>query len=134
MKEVVSESRKQEEQENKAVAGGHKFENNDIEWGMDMGSEHERYISEKVFKKPVCCYNYPKAIKVKFCFASSLASASLLHTPPPSHPSPPPPPPLGFAPRSPTSPSLSHSPLLPSTSSSFSASPPLSQSACRHST
>lgn len=30
---------------------------------MDFGSEHERYLAEKVFKKPVCCYNYPKAIK-----------------------------------------------------------------------
>jgi asparaginyl-tRNA synthetase len=39
------------------------FENNDVEWGMDFGSEHERYLSEKVFKKPVCCYNYPKGIK-----------------------------------------------------------------------
>ena len=47
----------------KAVADGHKFENNDIQWGMDFGSEHERYLSEVVFKKPVCCYNYPKAIK-----------------------------------------------------------------------
>lgn len=47
----------------KAVADGQKFENTEIEWGMDFGSEHERYLSEKVFKKPVCCYNYPKAIK-----------------------------------------------------------------------
>ena len=45
------------------MADGHKFENNDIQWGMDFGSEHERYLSEVVFKKPVCCYNYPKAIK-----------------------------------------------------------------------
>ncbi|EKX36778.1 hypothetical protein GUITHDRAFT_97505 [Guillardia theta CCMP2712] len=54
----------------KAVANGHKFENNEIEWGMDMGSEHERYISEKVFKKPVCCYNYPKAIKAFYMRAN----------------------------------------------------------------
>lgn len=47
----------------KAIKDGHKFENNDVEWGMDFGSEHERYLSEVVFKKPVCCYNYPKAIK-----------------------------------------------------------------------
>jgi hypothetical protein len=26
----------------KAVSQGHKFENSDIQWGMDMGSEHER--------------------------------------------------------------------------------------------
>jgi len=33
----------------KAIADGHKFENNEVEWGMDFGSEHERYLSEKVF-------------------------------------------------------------------------------------
>lgn len=33
------------------------------EWGMDMGSEHERYLAEKVFKMPVCVYNYPKTFK-----------------------------------------------------------------------
>ena len=32
-------------------------------WGIDMGSEHERYITEKVYKKPVIVYNYPKEIK-----------------------------------------------------------------------
>lgn len=32
-------------------------------WGMDMGSEHERYLAEKVFQKPVCVYNYPKDFK-----------------------------------------------------------------------
>eukprot|EP01016_Furgasonia_blochmanni_P025226 TRINITY_DN2715_c0_g1_i1.p1 TRINITY_DN2715_c0_g1~~TRINITY_DN2715_c0_g1_i1.p1 ORF type:complete len:199 (-),score=67.87 TRINITY_DN2715_c0_g1_i1:165-761(-) len=33
------------------------------EWGIDMGSEHERYIAEKVVKGPVIVYNYPKDIK-----------------------------------------------------------------------
>ena len=33
------------------------------EWGMDMGSEHERYLAEKVFKMPVCVFNYPKTFK-----------------------------------------------------------------------
>lgn len=32
-------------------------------WGMDMGSEHERYLAEKVFKQPVIVYNYPKEFK-----------------------------------------------------------------------
>jgi len=32
-------------------------------WGMDMGSEHEKYITDVVFKKPVIVYNYPKEIK-----------------------------------------------------------------------
>jgi len=34
-----------------------------VEWGMDMGSEHERYLAEKVFQKPTVVYNYPKDIK-----------------------------------------------------------------------
>ena len=33
------------------------------EWGCDLGSEHERYITEKVFMKPVVVTNYPKDIK-----------------------------------------------------------------------
>jgi len=33
------------------------------EWGVDLQSEHERYLVEKHFKKPVIIYNYPKEIK-----------------------------------------------------------------------
>ncbi|MCC5930501.1 MAG: asparagine--tRNA ligase [Cyclobacteriaceae bacterium] len=33
------------------------------EWGADLQSEHERYLVEKHFKKPVILYNYPKEIK-----------------------------------------------------------------------
>ncbi len=32
-------------------------------WGMDLQSEHERYLVEKHFKKPVILMNYPAAIK-----------------------------------------------------------------------
>ena len=32
-------------------------------WGMDMQTEHERYLAEKHFGRPVCVYNYPKEIK-----------------------------------------------------------------------
>ena len=32
-------------------------------WGCDLASEHERYITEQVFKKPVIVTNYPKEIK-----------------------------------------------------------------------
>ena len=38
----------------KAIADGVKFENNDVEWGMDFGSEHERYLAEKVLSLSVC--------------------------------------------------------------------------------
>ena len=33
------------------------------EWGVDLQSEHERYLVEKHFRKPVILYNYPAAIK-----------------------------------------------------------------------
>lgn len=33
------------------------------EWGIDLQSEHERFLVEKHFKKPVILYNYPKEIK-----------------------------------------------------------------------
>jgi asparaginyl-tRNA synthetase len=33
------------------------------QWGVDLQSEHERYLVEKHFKKPVILYNYPKGIK-----------------------------------------------------------------------
>jgi asparaginyl-tRNA synthetase len=35
----------------------------DVSWGIDMQSEHERYLVEKHFKKPVIVSNYPKEIK-----------------------------------------------------------------------
>lgn len=34
-----------------------------VEWGMDLNSEHERYLTEKVKLKPTIVYNYPKGIK-----------------------------------------------------------------------
>lgn len=40
-----------------------KFENSKVHWGFDLDSEHERYLTEKVFKKPTFVFNYPKDIK-----------------------------------------------------------------------
>lgn len=34
-----------------------------VEWGIDLQTEHERYITEEIFKKPVFVTNYPKDIK-----------------------------------------------------------------------
>ncbi len=34
-----------------------------VEWGIDLQTEHERYITEQVFKKPVFVINHPKEIK-----------------------------------------------------------------------
>ncbi len=46
-----------------AVKNGHPFQEKKIVWGMDLQSEHERYISEVVVKGPVFLINYPKEIK-----------------------------------------------------------------------
>ncbi|MBK8142290.1 MAG: asparagine--tRNA ligase [Chitinophagaceae bacterium] len=40
-----------------------KFQYEITGWGMDLQSEHERYLVEKHFKKPVILSNYPKEIK-----------------------------------------------------------------------
>ena len=45
-----------------AVAGGHKFEF-PVHWGTDFQSEHERYLVEKYFNKPVILTDFPKDIK-----------------------------------------------------------------------
>ncbi len=34
-----------------------------VKWGLDLQSEHERYLTEKVFKRPVVVIDYPKTIK-----------------------------------------------------------------------
>jgi asparaginyl-tRNA synthetase len=34
-----------------------------VSWGIDLQSEHERYLTEKHFKKPIMVYDYPKEIK-----------------------------------------------------------------------
>ena len=34
-----------------------------VGWGIDLQSEHERYLTEEHFKKPVILYNYPRTIK-----------------------------------------------------------------------
>ena len=47
----------------KAVEEGHKFEYNHIEWGMDLQSEHERYLTEVIAKGPMFLIDYPKEIK-----------------------------------------------------------------------
>lgn len=45
-----------------AVKQGHKFEF-PVYWGVDLASEHERYLVEQHFKKPVILTDYPKEIK-----------------------------------------------------------------------
>lgn len=45
-----------------AAAGGHRFEF-PVYWGADLASEHERYLVENHFKRPVILTDYPKEIK-----------------------------------------------------------------------
>ena len=47
----------------KAKEEGHKFEYDNIEWGMDLQSEHERYLTEVIAKGPMFLIDYPKEIK-----------------------------------------------------------------------
>ena len=41
---------------------GKKFDY-EVEWGIDLQTEHERYLTEEIFKKPVFVTDYPKDIK-----------------------------------------------------------------------
>ena len=45
-----------------AIANGHKFEY-PVDWGTDLQSEHERFLVEEHFGKPVILTDYPKDIK-----------------------------------------------------------------------
>ena len=45
-----------------ATKNGHKFEF-PVYWGVDLASEHERYLVEEHFKRPVILTDYPKEIK-----------------------------------------------------------------------
>ncbi len=46
----------------KAIAGGRSFEF-PVRWGVDLQSEHERYLTEELIGRPVVVMNYPKQIK-----------------------------------------------------------------------
>jgi asparaginyl-tRNA synthetase len=44
------------------IKSGQKFEY-PVEWGHDLQAEHERYLTEQVFKSPVILFDYPRTIK-----------------------------------------------------------------------
>jgi len=56
----ITENKEKAEEKKKAEE---KADKRNIYWGMDMASEHERYLTEVVFKLPIIVYNYPKEIK-----------------------------------------------------------------------
>ena len=58
-----------------AIADGHKFEF-PCQWGDDLASEHERYLVETHFKKPVIMTDYPSAIKSFYMKQNPAAPAS----------------------------------------------------------
>ena len=41
-----------------------------VSWGCDLQTEHERYLTEQIYKRPVFVTDYPKEIKMSFshCF------------------------------------------------------------------
>ena len=41
-----------------------------VEWGIDLQSEHERYLTEKHFKKPVILFDYPRTIKPFYMYCN----------------------------------------------------------------
>jgi len=44
------------------LQSGHEFEY-PVRWGIDLQTEHERYLTEQIFKRPVFVTDYPKEIK-----------------------------------------------------------------------
>ncbi|VFP86657.1 Asparagine--tRNA ligase [Candidatus Erwinia haradaeae] len=44
------------------LSSKHKF-HHPVQWGLDLSSEHERYLTDQYFKAPVVVRNYPKDIK-----------------------------------------------------------------------
>ncbi len=48
---------------NNAITNGVEFKENDIKFGIDLGTEHEKYLAGEHFKSPVFIYDYPKEIK-----------------------------------------------------------------------
>lgn len=54
----------------KEASKTHHFDNSDIKFGLDLGSEHERYLTEEVFKGPIFLTDYPKEIKAFYMKAN----------------------------------------------------------------
>jgi len=61
-KAIVRDNSIEHKKFKKKAKGKHIFENS-VFWGVDMSSEHEKYLTDIIFKKPVIVFNYPKSIK-----------------------------------------------------------------------
>ena len=51
------------------LSSGQKFDF-PVEWGIDLQSEHERYLTEKHFNNPVILFDYPKTIKPFYMYCN----------------------------------------------------------------
>ena len=51
------------------TSSGHKFDY-PVEWGTDLQSEHERFLTEQHFKKPVILFDYPNTIKPFYMYCN----------------------------------------------------------------
>jgi len=51
------------------MASGQKFDY-EVQWGIDLQSEHERFLTEKHFKKPVILFDYPDTIKPFYMYCN----------------------------------------------------------------
>lgn len=58
------------EKANKPNKKGKKRFEFEVSWGCDLQSEHERYLAEEYFKRPVFVYNYPSDIKAFYMRAN----------------------------------------------------------------
>ena len=56
------------------IKSGKKFEY-PVSWGIDLQTEHERYLTEEIFKKPVFVTDYPKDIKAFYMRMNDLLLA-----------------------------------------------------------
>jgi asparaginyl-tRNA synthetase len=54
-----------------------------VQWGIDLQSEHERYLTEKYAKKPVIVMNYPRAIKAFYMRLNHDGRTAAMERPPP---------------------------------------------------
>ncbi|MBU4693157.1 asparagine--tRNA ligase [Mycoplasma sp. CSL7491-lung] len=45
-----------------------RFENQDIKFGLDLGSEHEKYLTDELYKAPVAVINFPKDFKAFYMY------------------------------------------------------------------
>ena len=51
-----------------------------VEWGIDLQTEHERYLTEEIFKKPLFVTDYPKDIKAFYMRVTTTTRLLLLAT------------------------------------------------------